>query len=80
MTIPTTSACPMSSTAGHGTDTGGGHEPGYCLGALLCTQAQGGRFLRPYPDPRGPSRSSTGRRQPLFGLGPRFQVYYGRPH
>eukprot|EP00961_Rhodomonas_salina_P162177 2184570-Rhodomonas_salina.1 len=69
----------MSSTAGHGTDTGGAMSPVICVRALLCTQALGGRFLRPYPDPRRPSRRSTYGWQPLFGWGPQFQVYYCGP-
>eukprot|EP00961_Rhodomonas_salina_P174408 2352026-Rhodomonas_salina.1 len=67
----------MSSTAGHGTDTGGAMSLVICVRALLCTPTQGGRFLRPYPDPRRPSRRSTGGWPPLFGWGPQFQVYYG---
>eukprot|EP00961_Rhodomonas_salina_P173579 2341050-Rhodomonas_salina.1 len=60
----------MSSTAGHGTDTGGATRLVIRVRALLCTQAPGGRFLRPYPDPRRPSRRSTGGWPPLFGQGP----------
>eukprot|EP00961_Rhodomonas_salina_P061029 819682-Rhodomonas_salina.1 len=69
----------MSSTAGHGTDTGGAMSPVISVRALSCTQAQGGRFLRPYPDPRRSSRRSTSGWPPLFGRGPQFQVYYGGP-
>eukprot|EP00961_Rhodomonas_salina_P064284 864347-Rhodomonas_salina.1 len=60
----------MSSTAGHGTDTGGAMSPAICVRALQCrgTQAPGGRVLRPYPDPQRQSRRSTCRRPPLFGL------------
>eukprot|EP00961_Rhodomonas_salina_P014295 192126-Rhodomonas_salina.1 len=53
MTIPTTSFCPMSSTAGHGTDTGEGMSPElqsnpvhYAHGHLIAV------YLRPYPPRR----------------------------
>eukprot|EP00961_Rhodomonas_salina_P001455 19905-Rhodomonas_salina.1 len=69
----------MSSTAGHGTDTGGAMSLVISVRALPCTPAQGGRFPRPYTDPRIPSRRSTCGWQPLFGRGPQFQVCYGRP-
>eukprot|EP00961_Rhodomonas_salina_P241486 3262617-Rhodomonas_salina.1 len=45
-------------------------SPVMCVRALQCTQAQGGRFLRPYPDPRRQSRRSTGGQPPLFRLWP----------
>eukprot|EP00961_Rhodomonas_salina_P278485 3762742-Rhodomonas_salina.1 len=79
MTIPTTTFSPMSSTAGHGTDTGGAMSPVIGVRALLCTPAQGGRFLRLYPDPWRLSRRSTCGWPPLLGWGPQFQVYYGGP-
>eukprot|EP00961_Rhodomonas_salina_P243188 3285877-Rhodomonas_salina.1 len=44
MTIPTTSSSPMSSTAGHGTDTGGSHEPGYLLRGPSVHTSAGGPF------------------------------------
>eukprot|EP00961_Rhodomonas_salina_P299962 3939371-Rhodomonas_salina.1 len=44
MTIPTTSPRPMSSTAGYGTDTGGGHEPSYLLRGTSVHTSAGGPF------------------------------------
>eukprot|EP00961_Rhodomonas_salina_P063179 848823-Rhodomonas_salina.1 len=60
----------MSSTAGHGTDTGGAMRLVIRARALPCPQVPGGRPLRPYPDPRRLSRHSTSGWPPLFGRGP----------
>eukprot|EP00961_Rhodomonas_salina_P177172 2388855-Rhodomonas_salina.1 len=60
----------MSSTAGHGTDTGGAMRLAIRVRALPHPQVQGGRPLRPYPDRLRLSRHSTCGWQPLFGRGP----------
>eukprot|EP00961_Rhodomonas_salina_P121808 1639912-Rhodomonas_salina.1 len=60
----------MSSTAGHGTDTGGAMRLVIRVRALPRPRAQGGRPPKPYTDPRGPSRRSIDGWSPLFGWGP----------
>eukprot|EP00961_Rhodomonas_salina_P109701 1476550-Rhodomonas_salina.1 len=70
MTTLTTTFRPMSSTAGHGTDTDGAMRLVICVRALPHPRAQGGSPPKPYTDPWRPSRRSTDGWPPLFGQGP----------